>query len=80
MLKRLRNFKFKNIFKPYNLRILITGYAMVYDLQDQRNRAYKRLKRVLYLIVLISFYSLAFFVDITESFDFNFAYNYHRWW
>jgi len=80
MLKRLRNFKFKNILKPYNLRILITGYAVVYDLQDQRKRALKRLKRILYLILLISFYFLCFFVDITESFDFNFAYNYHRWW
>lgn len=80
MLKRLRNFKFKNLFKPYRLRILITGYPMVYDLQDQRKRALKRLKRILYPTILLWFYCFLFFVDMTESFDFNFAYNLHKWW
>jgi hypothetical protein len=83
MLKRLRIFKFKNLkklFKPFDFYTYITGFPRMTDLQDKRKKMMRRLKLLVYTFVLLVLYSWLFFFYISETFDFNYAFNLHKWW
>lgn len=75
----LKKKKFR-LVKPFSHRVVATGYHCLTDYQTKRRRVKRRVKLLVCPLMLLVFYCGIEFFYITETFEFFYPYELHKWW